>query len=43
MKSHQLSLENKLHHHIKNFVTGEVFPQDTSQQIISCEKNGDKI
>ena len=30
-------------HHIKNFVTGKVFPQEASQQIVKCEKNEDKI
>ena len=43
LKSYQLGLENKYYHHIKNFVTGEIFPQETSQQIVGCEKNGDKI
>ena len=26
LKSHKLGLENKQYHHIKNFVTGKVFP-----------------
>ena len=28
LKSHELGLENKQYRHIKNFVTGKVFPQD---------------
>ena len=37
LKSHRLGLENKQYHHIKNFVTGEVFPQEASQQIVGCD------
>ena len=40
LKLHELGLENKQNHRIKNFVTGKVFP--TSQRIVVCEKNGDK-
>ena len=43
LKSHQLGLGNKQYHHIKKFVTGEVFPQEASQQIVDCEKDGSKI
>ena len=43
LKSHQLGLENKQYHHIKKFVTGEVFPQEASQQIVDCEKDGSNI
>ena len=43
LKSHELNLENKPYHHIKNLATGKVFPQEASQQIVDCEKNCDKI
>ena len=43
LKSHKLGLENKQYHPIKNVVTGKVFPQEASQQIADCEKNGDEI
>ena len=43
LKLHQLGLGNKQHHHIKKFVTGEVFPQKASQQIVDCEKDGSKV
>ena len=43
LKSHQLGLGNKQYHHIKKFVTGEVFPQEASQQIVDCEKDGSNI
>ena len=43
LKSHHLGLENKQCHHIRNFVTGEVFSKEASQQIVDCEKKGDKI
>ena len=43
LKSHKPGLENKQYHHIKNFLTGKVFPQKASQQIVDCEKNEDKI
>ena len=43
LKRHQLGLGNKQYHHIKKFVTGEVFPQEASQQIVDCEKDGSKI
>ena len=43
LKSHELGLENKQYHHIKNFVTRKLFPQDAWQQIVDCEKNEDKI
>ena len=43
LKSHELGLENKQYHHIKNFVTRKLFPQDAWQQIIDWEKNEDKI
>ena len=43
LKSHQLGLGNKQYHHINKFVTGEVFPQKASQQIVDCEKDGSKI
>lgn len=43
LKSYKLGLENKQYNHIKNLVTGKVFPQDSWQQIVDCEKNGGKI
>lgn len=43
LKSHKLGLENKQYHHIKNFVTRNVFPQEASLQIVDYEKNGKKI
>ena len=43
LKLHQLGLRNKQYHHIKKFVTREVFPQEASQQIVDCEKDGSKI
>ena len=43
LKLHQLGLGNKQYHHIKKFVTGEVFLQEASQQIVDCEKDGSKI
>ena len=43
LTSHKLGLENKQYDHIKNFVTGKVFSQEAPQQIVDCEKNGDKI
>ena len=43
LKSYELGLESKQYHHIKSFFTGKVFPQETSQQVVYCEKNGDKI
>ena len=30
LKLHELGLEDKQYHHIKNFVTGKVFPQEVS-------------
>ena len=43
LKSHQLGLGNEQYHHIKKSVTREVFPQEPSQQIVDCEKDGSKI
>ena len=40
LKSLQLGLGNKQYHQIKKFVTGEVFPQEASQQMVDCEKDG---
>ena len=38
LKSHELDLENKQYHHIKNFVTRKVFPLEASQQMVDCEE-----
>ena len=38
-----MGLGNKQYHHIKKFVTEEVFPQEASQQIVDCEKDDSKI
>lgn len=35
--------KKKQYYDIKNFLTGKVFPQEASQHIVDCEKNGDKI
>ena len=43
LKLLELGLENKQYHHMKNFAPGKVFPQEVSQQIVDCKKNGDKI
>ena len=39
----EMDLENKKDYHIMNFVTGKFFPLVTSQQIVDCQKNSDKI
>ena len=43
LKLHQLGSRNKQYHHIKKFATGKKFPQEASQQIVDCEKDGIKI